>query len=233
MIAAGARRAGGRRPRRAGSGRGRHVEAADDVHQRRLARAGRAHDRDVVAALDRQVDAGEGVHDRARPAVGLGDRLHVDHMAPLDRAGSRSSVTAYLRGRGRRPPPGKVKPLLARGLLGHDDHVAGGEPAEDLGLAVSLQTGRHAHRAGSSRPVRCTVAVVWFPIVVNAELDTRSTPCLEPVVITTWEVCPSLTPVVPSQRDGHAVLDHVVGDGLDGVDAGHRSRSAAGRWRTG
>ena len=53
--------------------RGRVVEAADDVHQRRLARAGRAHDRHVVAALDGQVDAGDGVHGGVTGAIGLAD----------------------------------------------------------------------------------------------------------------------------------------------------------------
>ena len=37
--------------------RGGHVEAAQDVHERGLARARRAHDRDVLAAVDRERDA--------------------------------------------------------------------------------------------------------------------------------------------------------------------------------
>src|SRR6187401_1805345 len=41
---------------------GRRVEAADQVHQRRLAGAGRTHDRDVLAAADLDVHAAQGVH---------------------------------------------------------------------------------------------------------------------------------------------------------------------------
>ena len=41
---------------------GRQVEAAEDVHQRALAGAGGAHDRDVLAALDPQGDAVERAH---------------------------------------------------------------------------------------------------------------------------------------------------------------------------
>ena len=37
------------------------VQAADHVHQRGLARAGRAHDRDVLAALDREIHAAQRV----------------------------------------------------------------------------------------------------------------------------------------------------------------------------
>ncbi len=41
---------------------GRRVEAAEHVHQGRLAAAGGAHDGDVVAAADLEVEAGEGAH---------------------------------------------------------------------------------------------------------------------------------------------------------------------------
>jgi hypothetical protein len=39
----------------------RLVEAGEDVHERRLARAGRAHDRGQMAAGDRERDTSEGV----------------------------------------------------------------------------------------------------------------------------------------------------------------------------
>ena len=52
---------------------GGYVEAADDVHQRRLARAGGAHDRDEVAPLDDERDAAEGVHLDVAHHVGLDD----------------------------------------------------------------------------------------------------------------------------------------------------------------
>src|SRR5207248_6260188 len=41
----------------------RGIEAADQIHQRRLARAGRTHDRDVLVATDRDVDTTQRVHD--------------------------------------------------------------------------------------------------------------------------------------------------------------------------
>ena len=43
----------------------RPVEAADHVEEGRLARAGRPHDRDVLAGADRLAHVGEGVHRRA------------------------------------------------------------------------------------------------------------------------------------------------------------------------
>src|SRR5690606_20198628 len=42
--------------------RGRAVEAAEQVHQRRLAAARRTHDRDVLARVDLQVDPAQRVH---------------------------------------------------------------------------------------------------------------------------------------------------------------------------
>ena len=59
-----------------------HVEAADDVHQRRLAAAGRAHDRDEVAPLDAQVDAAQRVDGDVARAVGLRDALEHERRAP-------------------------------------------------------------------------------------------------------------------------------------------------------
>ena len=44
------------------------VEAGEDVHERRLAGAGRAHDRRVGAALQVDVHAGQGAHAARRPA---------------------------------------------------------------------------------------------------------------------------------------------------------------------
>src|SRR5207249_6712591 len=56
------------------------IEAAQHVHQRRLARAGRAHDRDELTGVDVEVDAGEGVDlDLLADAVGLGDAAQVHH----------------------------------------------------------------------------------------------------------------------------------------------------------
>ena len=49
----------------------RRVEAADEVHERRLARPGRAHDRDVFAALDGDGHAPEGMDLLRAHLVGL------------------------------------------------------------------------------------------------------------------------------------------------------------------
>ena len=71
---------------------GGRVQAADEVHERRLARAGRAHDGDVLAGIDGEADPAQGVdlfraHDVGapevlgadeRPRVG-GRRRRVDH----------------------------------------------------------------------------------------------------------------------------------------------------------
>ncbi len=48
---------------------GRPVETADDVHQRRLAGAGRTHDRHELAAVDVERDAVQGAHLRPAHAV--------------------------------------------------------------------------------------------------------------------------------------------------------------------
>src|ERR1700686_316937 len=57
----------------------RYVEAADDVHQRRLAGAACAHDRDELAPGDVQVDPLQRLHLDLAHAVGLGDALERDH----------------------------------------------------------------------------------------------------------------------------------------------------------
>ncbi len=63
----------------------RHVEAADDVHQRRLARAGGPHDRDVLTALDDQVDPVDGAHDGVAAAVDLRHRVQLDDRRVIRR----------------------------------------------------------------------------------------------------------------------------------------------------
>ncbi len=57
---------------------GGDVEAAKDVHQRALAAAGAAHDRDEVAALDAQRDAAQRWHADRADRVGLADVADVD-----------------------------------------------------------------------------------------------------------------------------------------------------------
>ena len=69
---------------------GRDVEAAEDVHQRRLARSRRAHDRDVVALGDDEVDAAQRLHLDRAGGVGLAHLGQVEdrlRFAALVRAG--------------------------------------------------------------------------------------------------------------------------------------------------
>ena len=61
---------------------GRGVEAADQVHQRRLAGAGGAHDGDVLVVLDAEVDAAQGVNLLLRShVVGAPEIFNNDHVA--------------------------------------------------------------------------------------------------------------------------------------------------------
>ena len=57
---------------------GRAIEAAQDVHERRLSRAGRSDHGDELAAADVERDAAEGVHRRALHGVGLRDVVRGD-----------------------------------------------------------------------------------------------------------------------------------------------------------
>src|SRR2546423_12138854 len=59
----------------------RRVEAAEDVHQRRLAGARRSDDRDEVAAVDAGVDAAQRLHLVLAGVVDLGDLLEVNERA--------------------------------------------------------------------------------------------------------------------------------------------------------
>src|SRR5712691_7758345 len=56
-----------------------YVKAADDVHQRRLAGAAGAHDRDELALADMQVDALQRRHREPAHPVRLGYALEGDH----------------------------------------------------------------------------------------------------------------------------------------------------------
>src|SRR6185503_16541575 len=69
---------------------GGRIETADEVHQCRLAAARRAHDGDVVAALDVEVDAVERPHLLGAHLVDLA------HVAQLDQRHQRSSSRSSL-----------------------------------------------------------------------------------------------------------------------------------------
>src|SRR5699024_4787959 len=60
----------------------RQIEAADDVHQRRLAGAGRAHDRDIFARIDGQRDVLEHRDLHFALQVGLVDVLQLQNHSP-------------------------------------------------------------------------------------------------------------------------------------------------------
>ena len=91
-----------------GAGAGR-VEAADQVHQRRLAAARGAHDGEVLALLDVEVDAGERA-DGLRPHhVGLGEAAQLD--SGIGRRVSRTVRSP----RARAPLPSPRRSRCARG----------------------------------------------------------------------------------------------------------------------
>src|SRR5207244_1066471 len=58
------------------------IEAADDVHQRALARAGRSHDRDEFVGLNLQVDAAQCMYPLHADAVNLSQVAGVDDHRP-------------------------------------------------------------------------------------------------------------------------------------------------------
>src|SRR5579875_3639131 len=62
---------------------GRHVQAAEDVHQRALAAAGRTHDRHVLAVLDLQGHATQGTHLDAAELIGLVHLLDLNDRAAV------------------------------------------------------------------------------------------------------------------------------------------------------
>src|SRR5207237_9166820 len=61
---------------------GWQVQAADDVHEGALARAGGTHDGDELAVLDAEVDPLQGLHPHVAHPVDLGDAFDLDHQPP-------------------------------------------------------------------------------------------------------------------------------------------------------
>ena len=83
--------------------RGRRVQAAEHVHQGRLAGAGRPHDREVLVAVDAERDAAQGVDRLLAHLVELGHALDRDdqgtdraHRAGLDWGQGRHGGGPYL-----------------------------------------------------------------------------------------------------------------------------------------
>ena len=58
----------------------RPVEAAEDVHEGRLARAGRSDDRDELGRGDRHGDAAQGMHHVIADVIFLGEVVNTDHL---------------------------------------------------------------------------------------------------------------------------------------------------------
>ena len=58
---------------------GRDVQAAEDVHQRALAAAGAAHDRDEVARVDQERDVAQRLHTDLPELEDLAHAVHLDH----------------------------------------------------------------------------------------------------------------------------------------------------------
>jgi hypothetical protein len=60
--------------------RARRIETSDDVHERRLARSGRSHDRDVFTGIDDEIDASKSI-DVLRPElIHARQLLHFDQV---------------------------------------------------------------------------------------------------------------------------------------------------------
>src|SRR5690606_27355564 len=76
--------------------RGRHVETAKDVHRGRLARARWPHDRDKIAALDREVDPLQRLERGGSLAEGLGDPLELDDRLTRHYFAAFSEVTTFI-----------------------------------------------------------------------------------------------------------------------------------------
>jgi hypothetical protein len=57
----------------------RHIQAAQDVHHRALARPRRAHDRDEVSFADHEIHRAQRSHLHVAVAVDLRDALELDH----------------------------------------------------------------------------------------------------------------------------------------------------------
>ena len=111
---------------------GRQVEAAEDVHQRALAAAGAAHDRDEVASLDPQGDLAQRADFDDAEVVGLG------HADDDDRRRPRPAV------RGVR---GAVRPGGARARVARGARILGPRTV----ITARRTSGRERRRRGSRR----------------------------------------------------------------------------------
>ena len=139
---------------------GRAVQAAQDVHQRRLARAGRADDGQELAVGDHQVDVLEGGHGDAAGVVDARHALQVQERRDHGR------MTVPPPPRGKLPPPPKppvpVVVVPERAVDGARLHaVTDADAARDLGQRGGDQAdldGHGGHRAVAGDDVDRVVA---------------------------------------------------------------------------
>ena len=196
-----------------------HVEAAEDVHQRGLAGAGRAHDGHVVAALDGEATRRAGRAPRSRPRrtswstsrTSRTGRASTSAARPV--AGAiRPPAAAAAAGP---PPPGPPPPgsrrrpgsrrlgscRWCRSLVVGDDHdlLADGQPGGDLGERVALEPDLDLPGLAARRWLT-TVTVCRPPAVRTAAVGTGARRRASATVTDPVTVCPSRTPSGTSSR---------------------------------
>ena len=98
-----------------GAAGGRGIQSRHDVHERRLARSGRPHDRGELAATDADAHAVEGAHGAPPGAVGLGELLHPGGEAQVCRCEVHASTLRTSRAGARRPQ--EASAYIARMIL--------------------------------------------------------------------------------------------------------------------
>ena len=145
---------------------GRRVEQPEDRQERRLAAARRPGDRDVLAALDLEVDAGEGVRLHLVGEEHLRDAIEVDeslrgsvHHRSLVASVSLSFQLLGSSARGALVQLHAVE-LVVRRHVGEDDPIPGLQALSDLD---------RAHRASAEhhlRAVRLAVGVSLKSVIV-------------------------------------------------------------------
>src|SRR6185503_1465150 len=125
---------------------GRHIQATDDIHGRRLAGAARPHDGHELAALDAQAHAVERAHLRVPRAIDLAQLTELDDGLAHD-AGSTatSTITAAPSSRG--------------GGAGCGSPAPESGPDPDAAGRLGPSARRWPARAPPSRGARASIAV--------------------------------------------------------------------------
>ena len=132
---------------------GRAVQAAENVHQRGLAGPRGAHDRDELAAVDRQPHAAQCVHLGVAQVIDLGRIAHAMIGSPGQRGPAPDSACedAARRGHWVFVPGGRSPPSVRSARVGShgvdDDDIANLQVfAGDLNQRSVVETGAHPHR---------------------------------------------------------------------------------------